>query len=331
MSFQEFNARKFRTGRNAVRIDVHAHYFPSEYLDRLDRYGAGHVTGLIRKLKLGSADFSGLEDHLRHMDRSNVDMQILSVSGQLPYFAKENDAVDAARLGNDIYARIVREYPKRFAAFACTPLPHVQASIAETRRALDELGMVGVAAGTMVLEKSIADPAFDGFFAELNRRKAVLFIHPIGGSLGSQLIESAKLVWPVGAPLEDTVCLLQFMQANFPSRFPDIKIVLPHLGGFAPFLAARLDQLQDHFLPDSAMAPSVQAKYFWYDTVNGNPASLRCSKETLGADHLLLGTDYPFWRDDAFKLCVDYISNAGLPPIEVERILGGNAEKLLPV
>jgi aminocarboxymuconate-semialdehyde decarboxylase len=280
-------------------------------------------------MKLGSADFSGLEDHFRNMDRSKVDMQVLSVSGQLPYFAKESDAVDAARLGNDIYARIVREFPKRFAAFACAPLPHVQASIEETSRALDDLGMVGVTAGTVVLGKSIADPAFDGFFAELNRRKAVLFIHPTGGSLDSPLIESTNLVWPVGAPLEDAVCLLQFMQANFPSRFPDIKIILPHLGGFVPFLTARLDQLQDHFLPDSAMAPSAQAKYFWYDTVNGNPAALRCALETLGADHLLLGTDYPFWRDDAFKLCVDYISNAGLPASDVDRILSANAKTAL--
>jgi predicted TIM-barrel fold metal-dependent hydrolase len=312
-----------------VRIDVHAHYFPSEYLDRLDAYGGSPVTGLIRRMKLGSADFSGLEDHFRNMDRSKVDMQILSVSGQLPYFAKENDAVDAAKLGNDIYARIVREYPKRFAAFACTPQPHVQAAIAETRRALDELGMMGVTAGTVVLGQSIADPAFDAFFAELNRRKAVLFIHPIGGSLGSQLIESTKLVWPVGAPLEDTVCLLQFMQANFPSRFPDIKIILPHLGGFAPFLAARLDQLQDHFLPDSAVKPSVQGKYFWYDTVNANPASLRMTQELVGTDHLLLGTDYPFWRDDAFKLCVDYVSEASLPATDVDQILGGNCQRLL--
>jgi 6-methylsalicylate decarboxylase len=319
------------TGRISVRIDVHAHYFPSEYLDRLDLYGASHVTGLIRKMKLDSADFSGLDAHLRNMDRSKVDMQILSVSGQLPYFTKESDAVDAARLGNDIYARVVREFPKRFAAFACTPLPHVRAAIAETRRALDELGMVGVTAGTMVLGKSIADPAFDEFFAELNRRRAVLLIHPIGGSLGSQLIESTKLVWPVGAPLEDTVCLLQFMQANFPSRFPDITIIVPHLGGFVPFLAARLDELQDHFLPDSAMAPSVQAKYFWYDTVNGNPAALRCTRETLGADHLLLGTDFPFWRDDAFKLCVDYVGEAGLAESEVDRILGGNSQQLFGV
>jgi 6-methylsalicylate decarboxylase len=312
-----------------VKIDVHAHYFPLEYLDRLDLYGGRHVTGLIRRMKLDSVDFTGLEDHIRNMDRSGVDLQVLSVSGQLPYFPKESDAVDAARRGNDIYARIVRENPKRFAAFACTPLPHVRASIEETRRALDELGLVGVTTGTMVLGKSITDPSFDEFFAELNRRKAVLFIHPTGGALGSQLIESTKLIWPVGAPLEDTVCLLQFMQADFPSRFPDLKIILPHLGGFAPFLAARLDQLQDHFLPDTAAAPSVQAKYFWYDSVNGNPAALRCAAETLGTDHLLLGTDYPFWRDDAFKLCVDYVSEAGLPEAEVSRILGGNCQKLL--
>ena len=312
-----------------MRIDIHAHYFPLEYLDRLDLYGASHVTGLIRKMKLEATGFSGLEAHFRHMDRSQVDMQILSISGQLPYFEKENDAVDAARLANDIYARIVREYPKRFAAFACTPLPHVRASIDETRRALDDLGMVGVTAGTFVLGRSIADPAFDEFFAELNRRKAVLFIHPTGGSLGSQLLESTHLAWPVGAPLEDTVCMLQFMQANFPSRFPDIKIILPHLGGFAPFLAARLDHLQDHFLSPSALPPSQQAQYFWYDTVNASPSALRCTQELVGTDHLLMGTDYPFWRDDAFKRCVDYIGESSLPAGEAERILGANSQKLL--
>jgi predicted TIM-barrel fold metal-dependent hydrolase len=312
-----------------VRIDVHAHYFPVEYLDRLDLYGESQTTQFFRKAKLASEGFSGIEAHFRNMDLAKVDMQVLSVSGQLPYFANENDAVDAAKLGNDIYARIVREYPKRFAAFACTPLPHVQASIDEMRRALDELGMVGVTAGTTVLGKSIADPAFDGFLTELNRRKAVLFIHPIGGSAGSPLIESTKLTWPIGAPLEDTICMLQFMQGNIPSRFPDIKIILPHLGGFAPFLMARLDQLQDHFLPASTTPPSMQAKYFWYDTVNANPSALRCAQEAVGTDHLLFGTDYPFWRDDAFKLCANYIAEAGLPKGDVDRILDGNAELLL--
>jgi predicted TIM-barrel fold metal-dependent hydrolase len=314
-----------------VKIDVHAHYFPLEYLDRLDLYGAGRITAFMRKMNLVFAGSSGIAEHLRNMDSCGVDLQILSVSGMLPYFLTEADAVDAARQANDIYARLVREFPKRFAAFACTPLPHARAAIEETRRALDDLGMVGVTAGTFVLGKSIADSSFDDWFAELNRRKAALFIHPIGGSLGSELIESTKLVWPVGAPLEDTVCMLQFMQANFPLRFPDIKIILPHLGGFAPFLSARLDQLQDHFLSESAMPPSVQAKYFWYDTVNANPASLRTTQELVGTDHLLFGTDYPFWRDDAFKLCVDYISGTGLAPGDVDEIFDGNCKKLMGI
>ena len=314
-----------------MKIDVHAHYFPLDYMDRLDRYGTSHITSFMRKMNLVFAGSSGIEGHLRNMDACGVDLQILSVSGMLPYFEREADAVDAARLANDLYAGLVREFPKRFAAFACTPLPHARAAVAETRRALDELGMVGVTAGTVMLGKSIADAAFDEWFAELNRRKAVLFIHPVGGSLGSEFIEKSKLVWPVGAPLEDTVCLLQFMQANFPERFPDIKIILPHLGGFAPFLSVRLDQLKEQFLSESAAPFTEQAKYFWYDTVNANPAALRMTQALVGTDHLLFGTDYPFWRDAAFKLCVDYISEAGFAASEVERILGGNGKKLLGI
>ena len=114
-----------------MRIDIHAHYFPAEYISRLDLYGASHVTNIIWKANLASPDSSGLDAHFRNMELANVDMQILSVSGQLPYFANENEAVEAARLANDLYARVVREHPKRFAAFACAPLPHVRASIDE--------------------------------------------------------------------------------------------------------------------------------------------------------------------------------------------------------
>jgi 6-methylsalicylate decarboxylase len=312
-----------------VKIDVHAHYFPVEYLDRMDRCGDPRLTVHIRQAGMASANHHDLSAHFRNMDLAQVDMQVLSISSQLPYYSSENQAVELARFANDIYAGIVREHPKRFAAFACTPLPHIQASLDELHRALDELGMVGVIAGTTVMGKSIVEPDFDPFFAELNRRNAVLFIHPTGGSGGSQLIESSNLAWPIGAPLEDTICMLHFMQKEIPGRFPEIKIILPHLGGFAPFLMARLDQLRHFFLPKTAPPPSVQAKYFWYDSVNAQPGALRCTQEVVGSERLLMGTDYPFWRDGAFKLCVDYVSQAGLPASEVDGILGGNAQKLL--
>ena len=208
--------------------------FSEEYLDRLDDYGGKQSTLHIRNNKLVAEGSLDAADLLRNMDMGGVDMQILSVSSQLPYLEREGDAVDAARLGNDIYAEVVKKYPQRFAAFACTPLPHIAASIEEIGRALDDLGMVGITAGTTVCGRSIADPAFHEFFAELNRRKAVLFLHPMGDNAGSSLIESAKLTWPIGAPIEDTICLLQLMQAQIPARFPEVKIILPHLGGFAP-------------------------------------------------------------------------------------------------
>lgn len=310
-------------------IDIHAHYFRDEYLDRIDRYKGSQATVFMRRRNRISRGPADVEAQLELMDRAKIDLQILSISNHFPYFPNEADGASMARLANDLFAGLVREYPKRFAALACTPLPHLQESLDEMQRALDELGMAGVTAGTSVLGKSIADAAFDRFWEELDRRRSVLFLHPVGGNAGSEMIEGSKLTWPVGAPLEDTVCLLQLMQAEIPRRFPNVKVIVPHLGGFAPFLMARLDELQDRFLPTSAPAPHMQAKWFWYDTVNAHPSALRCARETVGADRLLMGTDYPFWVDDAFKLAVDYIGESQLPAAEVDSILGGNAKSLL--
>lgn len=310
-------------------IDIHAHYFRNEYLDRIDGYKGSQATVFLRRRKRISRGAEDVAAQLELLDRAKIDLQVLSISNHFPYFPNEADAASMARLGNDLFAGLVRQYPKRFAALACTPLPHLQASLDEMHRALDELGMAGVTAGTSVLGKSIADAAFDGFWNELDRRKNILFLHPVGGSAGSETIEASKLTWPIGAPLEDTVCLLQLMQAEIPRRFPNVRVILPHLGGFAPFLMARLDELQDRFLPTSAPAPQEQAKWFWYDTVNAHPSALRCARETVGAGRLLMGTDYPFWVDEAFVLAVDYIGQCQLPAGEVESILGGNAKSLL--
>ena len=310
-------------------VDIHAHYFRNEYLDRIDGYKGSHATTFLRRRNRISNGPADVESQLRLMDRAGIDLQILSISNHFPYFQDKSDAVSMARLANDLFADLIREHPKRFAAFACTPLPHPQDSLDEIHRALDELGMVGITAGTTVLGKSIADPAFDPFWTELDRRKCVLFLHPTGASVGSQMIEASKLTWPIGAPLEDTVCLLQLMQAEISQRFPNVKVILPHLGGFAPFLMARLDELQDRFLSTSAPAPNVQAKSFWYDTVNAHPSALRCARETVGADRLLMGTDYPFWIGEAFALAVDYIRKSELSSPEVDAILGGTAKGLL--
>jgi predicted TIM-barrel fold metal-dependent hydrolase len=313
---------------SAAKIDIHAHYFPTEYLDRLDRYGS-KVTATARRLSVSNQEARNLDARFKMMERGGIAMQVISCSNVFPYFDSEGNSVDAAHLANDLYADLIHKYPGKFAAFGCTPLPHIDASRKEIARALDDLHMSGITVATFVLGKSIADPMFEPVFAELNRRKAVVFIHPTGGGGGSQWLDSTKLVWPIGAPLEDALILMQFVQQDFPRKFPDMKVIIPHLGGFAPFLMTRFDQFRDQYMDKSLAAPSAQSKYFWFDTVNGNPAALRCACETFGTGKIMLGTDFPYWVDDAMQEEVEYVKQPQIPAHVEEAIYIANARRLL--
>jgi aminocarboxymuconate-semialdehyde decarboxylase len=318
-----------------MRIDVHAHYFSGEYLDLLDRSGGVESTTSPGRRCLWPSPARDIEARFAAMDRAGVTLQILSISGVAPYFADKAVAVAAARLANDNYAELVRAHPGRFAAFATVPMPHVDAALTELRRALDELGAVGVTLSTSVLGKSLADPAFAPIFEELNRRRSVLFIHPAGVACHSPDIMSSGLQWPLGAPFEDTLCAIQLIQAGFPHKYPHMKTILPHLGGTLPMLVHRLDELARRHV-DIELNMYDAVKHFWYDTVNGFPPALRLACDAFGTDRILFGTDYPFWRDEAHQLATTYIDEIGLSGAEKAAIFAGNArgifgDALLPV
>jgi predicted TIM-barrel fold metal-dependent hydrolase len=309
-------------------IDIHAHYYPIEYLELLDSFGGSETGTAISRNCFASNEPADLEFRFRVMDEAGIDMQVLSVPPQFPYFANEQHGVEAARLANDLCVDLARKYPQKFEVFAIFPLPHMEAALKELARGMDELGMVGAAIGTTVLGKSIADPVFDPLYAELNRRHAILFIHPTGVGACSSCITKSGLTWAVGAPFEDTVCLLQMMSAGIPTRFPNIKIIISHLGGTLPFLIRRLDLQAAQFLPKGAEKPSVLSRSFWCDTVNGHPPALREACDCYGTDKVLLGTDYPYWRNE-MKLCVDFVKEIGLTAPDVGAVLGGTAQGLL--
>ena len=128
-----------------MRIDVHAHYWTEDYLDLLMDLGkadAGAARGI------GAGGGAELEARLRLMDRAGVEMQVLSACPQLPYGEDGKKAAKAARFVNDQYAELVERQPDRFRAFAALPMPHVEESVGEMGRALDELGMAGIAMNT---------------------------------------------------------------------------------------------------------------------------------------------------------------------------------------
>lgn len=312
----------------AVKIDVHAHYFPSEYLDSLERLGKDDVAE-SRAQRLAGNTPEELHARLRIMDAAGVDVQVLSPAGQMPYFERKADAVSTARLGNDLFAEFVARSPQRLAAFAMVPLPHVDAALGELQRALDNLGMAGAVIGTSVLGRSIADPAFEPFYAELDRRSAVLYVHPSGRGLESPLILGHQLIWVLGAPLEDSVAAMHLIVKGVVTRYPNIKIIVSQIGGALPVLMGRLDFLYQAEVPDSPEKPSVVARKLWYDNVTHNdPVALRCAALALGAERLVLGSDYPYQLHDDYTRTVSFVSQAGLTEDEVRAILESNGSRL---
>jgi predicted TIM-barrel fold metal-dependent hydrolase len=310
-----------------MRLDVHAHYFSSAYLDLLERSGMRKdITEPGRRTMMPSrsADFS---ERFDAMQKAGVQKQILSCSGVAPYHADEHTAVECARFINDEYAALTTEFPDRFAAYTILPQPHVDASLRELARGLDELGTVGVTMVTSILGRSLADPLWDPIYEELNRREAVLFIHPAGLACDSPMLVQTGLTWPLGAPFEDTVCALELMQSGFLTRFPKIKTILPHLGGTLPFLTQRLDHMAGRFMPGKGV-PRELARRFWYDTVNGYVPSLKLAIESFGIDRLLFGTDWPFWKGEAHQLAADYLAQAGLSAADIARIDSANARAI---
>jgi len=312
-----------------MRIDVHAHYWTDDYLDLLVDLGkadAGAARGI------GAGGGAELDARLALMDRAGVDMQVLSACPQMPYGQDQAKATAVAGFVNDQYAKLVQAYPNRFRAFAALPMPHLDQSIGELSRALDQLGMAGVAMNTTVLGRALVEPDYEPVWAELNRRGAVLYLHPAGNSACSPLIGNYHLTWMVGAPVEDTISVMQLITHGIPARYPDIKIINSHLGGALPMLLQRADDQYSWEAPDTPEPPSVAARRMWYDTVgHGHVPALRCAIDSLGADRLLVGTDFPYENGDVFVRAVDYINDSQIDAIAARAILDQNAATLLAI
>jgi predicted TIM-barrel fold metal-dependent hydrolase len=312
-----------------MRIDVHAHYWTEDYIDLLVDLGQA---GAVAARGLGAGDGAELEARLRLMDRAGVQMQVLSACPQLPYGEDWQKAALAARFVNDQYAELVQRRPDRFRAFAALPMPHVEESLGEMGRALDELRMTGVAMNTTVLGRALVEPEYEPIFAELNSRSAVLYLHPAGNGACSPLISDYHLTWMVGAPVEDTISIMQLITHGIPVRYPNIKIINSHLGGALPMLLQRADDQYRWEAPETSEPPSVAARRMWYDTVgHGHVPALRCAIDSFGADRLLLGTDFPYENGDIFVRAIEYIHDPQIDASAARAILDQNASVLLGI
>jgi predicted TIM-barrel fold metal-dependent hydrolase len=315
-------------------VDVHAHYFPKAYNDMLLRIGGRSLPEAARPSTARSMrhdDISGIPTRLQQMDDAEVQLQVLSPAASPPYADKEADAVAAARLINDSYAELAAKFPGRFTAVVSLPLPHIDASLREMERGLDQLGMLGVSMTCSCFDRSTAEAEFEPLYEEMNRRRTVLNYHPIQNGICSPMINDYRFTVSVGASLEDSAIVLHLIARRVPERYPSIKYVIPHVGGIIPMLLRRLDNQAPRQYPDLPERPSVTARRFYYDTVShGSQAALLCAWQAFGADHLVAGSDYPVLLPfETYRQTFHYIRESSLPAADVDKILNHNAQRLL--
>ncbi|MFD1276817.1 amidohydrolase family protein [Streptomyces kaempferi] len=307
---------------------MHAHLWTAGYLDRLERLGKSD-TATQRGIGADATD-ADLEARFALMDRAGIDLQVLSTAPQSPHLPAESDAVALAEAANDSYAELVARFPDRFLAFAALPLPHVDAALSELTRALDELGAVGVGVTTTVLGRTLADPLFGPLYEELDRRGAVLYVHPCRRGRGQPADHRAR------HDMDGRGAGRGHGGDHAPDpRGPSRALSTDARPGVAPGrgTAAAAPPLDDHLAfesPGTPEPPSVAARRLWYDTVShAHPPALVAAVASFGADHIVLGTDFPYEDGEVFLRAVDHIADSGLGPEEVTMILDTNAADLL--
>lgn len=312
---------------SALRIDVHAHLWTVDYLDRLERLGKAD-TGTQREL-CADATEADLDHRFALMDRAGIDLQVLSVAPQSPHLSGEPEAVALARAANDSYAELVARFPGRFRAFAALPLPHVDAALHEATRAFDDLGAVGVGVTTTVLGRTLADPLFHPVYEELDRRGAVLCIHPSGEGAASPLITEHDMTWMVGAPVEDTVAIMHLILAGLPARYPRMRILASHLGGALPCCPADSTTIWPSSPPGprtplgGRRPPLVRHGQPCARTGTGRRGRVLRGRSTRARHGL------PYEDDEVFVRSVNYVCESGLTQEEAAAILDTNAADLL--
>lgn len=310
-------------------VDVHGHYFPDEFIDVATRLIDRELAQLTRA-RAPATQLTPAE-MIAQLDQAGIDMQVISPAGLLPAVEGRQDAIAAAAATNDIYAEFVRGHPTRFAAFGVVPLPHVNDALSEAARCLDGLGAVGIALGCSVAGRGLDDPAFEPFWQELDRRGTAISLHPVGASEPS--LSAYNLNWMVGAPFEDTIAALRLVLSGVTTRYPGIRVIVPHMGGTIPFLMARIDEAAGRIARSADVAielpVSKHLRRLYYDTSNRNPEALRCALATLGAGALVLGTDYPYSLDERLRENVTYVEQVVADAETAETILGGTASALL--
>ena len=326
-------------------IDIHAHLMPQCLWRTVDagnawygtRYEPGEGLGVTvtngRKSRVATPKVRFTpEERLRDMDAQGVDMHVVSIHTPLfGYHLEPAQGRQLARDVNDEIAAMTRQWPQRFAGLATLPAQDVKAAIDELDRAVNVLGLKGAELDTVVNGANWDEPQFLPLFKAAEAMGAVLFFHP--QPQHNFLMERTPrdgLFNSLGVILDDAIVVAILISGGVLEACPDLRVCIAHGGGPACFAMGRLDRGW-HSRPEARRIPQPPSAYqrrLYYDSVTGSEEALRFLLDQVGADRVVLGSDWPFvpWHPSP----VAWVQRLkSLSQEEKERILWRNLEALL--
>ena len=331
-------------------IDFHAHILPEKVLNEIRRGKfAPHVTvqpgrrggeAVVANLTvLGQPRVmrnrlpEGLLNvalRLAHMRDMGVDRQILSAITNMTFYGLDaglNKEISA--MYNDEIAAVAEKMPDKFHCMCNVPLQDPEAAAGELERSVRR-GHIGVKIGTNVAGVNLSDPGLDAFWAKAESLDAPVFIHP-GDILGAEdRMKEFYMHNLIANPLDTTIAAACLIFGGVLDRFPGLKVILAHLGGFTPWIRGRWQhgyEVREETRTRGAKAPDNYLGRLYYDTVIHNADCLEFAVKTLGADAILYGTDYP-WDVGLLGRAVEIHGLSRLSQADQEKILSGNTKRV---
>ena len=315
-------------------IDCHHHFVSPAFLKTLTAKQGHKVEGFTSFFPLALwKDYSPAKD-IETMDRDGVATSLISCTAPGVWFGDPDEARGLARELNEYGAKMAADYKGRYGLLAVLPLPRVDESLKEIEYAFDTLKCDGVGILTSYGNHWLGDPALQPIFDELNRRKAVVYTHPIDAPCCQDLMPGVNPT-VLEYPTDTTRAILSLLSTNAATRYGDIKFIFSHAGGTMPSLIDRIGvgnpdtiaaNLRGTPEPNSRL---YHLRRFYYDTAQSTTAiQLQALKTIAGVSQIVFGTDYPFGATAAKH--VQGLRECGFTPEELRSIHIGNAQRLFP-
>jgi aminocarboxymuconate-semialdehyde decarboxylase len=294
------------------------------------RVSRGSIAFQKRQDKTVNSKSTNMRVRIRDMDRVGIDIQVISAHlTHYCYWAPARKGLEVAKIFNDRAAEIVADHPDRFVCIATVPLQAPKIAVRELERAI-KLGHRGVAISTRTEDKELGDPSLEPFWAAAEETGYPVYVHPHGFTDTSRMKQ--YFLWnSIAQPLEEAMGMASIIYSGLLDRYPKLKIVMAHGGGFLPYYAGRVDRAFD-IRPETRAninrRPSEYMRKFYYDTCVYNADMVQYLAGKVGAARIIMGSDYPVFLGEpdppAFVKKV-----RGLSAAQRSGILGGTAVKLL--